>query len=79
MRIKDHSGGSEELHEYEVGDLIKSEGAIYLVVEHAGEYAIVDLGDNTVSKLFGSLRELYSTLHATDDRLVLGEVLVKRV
>jgi len=79
MKINDHSSGSQELRKYEVGDLIKSEGVIYLVVEHAGEYAIVDLNDNDVSRLFKSLQELYRSVHATDDQLVRGEVVVKRV
>ncbi|WP_334469023.1 hypothetical protein [Levilactobacillus sp. HBUAS67488] len=67
-----------ELREYEVGDLIKSEGFIYLVVEHAGEYAIVDLDSNNVSRLFKSLQELYRNVHSTDDQLVHGEVVVRR-
>ena len=79
MKINDRSGGSQELRKYEVGDLIKSEGVIYLVVEHAGEYAIVDLKGNGVSRLFISLQELYHNVHATDDQLMHGEVVVERV
>lgn len=79
MKIIDKSEPVGNLHEYAVGDFIKSAGGIYLVVENDGEYAIVDLESDNVSRTFDSLEELYDEFHDADDHLVHGELTVTRV
>lgn len=77
MKIKDKRMQSKELTEYHVGDVIADSDSLFMIVSQPGEeVGIVDLKTGRLNTFY-SLKDMFCSLHDSNDRLVNAHVVIE--
>lgn len=80
MKFVNETSQTDPKNFYQVGNVIKSGGAVYLVIYDANYYMLVSLTDNTLmngihgNNKFTTLEELADEFAQSTDKLLTGEL-----